>query len=118
MGTLSRNDMEQAIIQKGSVLYQGRIISRIQDLPTDADLAKGNPDMEAAAAAALDVQIAALTAQRARLSLGQPPQISPPPGDLAAAPAQPTAVGDRPNEGTKGDSEKEQPTRHETGRRR
>lgn len=77
MGVLTRSEMEQTIIQRGSVLYRGRIISRIQDLPSDADLAAGDPAQEAAAAAALDAQIAALQAQRARIGGGASPEIGP-----------------------------------------
>lgn len=78
MGVLTRSEMEQTIIQRGSVLYRGRIISRIQDLPSDADLAAGDPAQEAAAAAALDAQIAALQAQRARIGAGgASPEIGP-----------------------------------------
>lgn len=78
MGVLTRSEMEQAIIQRGAVLYRGRIISRIQDLPSDADLAAGDPAQEAAAAAALDAQIAALQAQRARIGAdGASPEIGP-----------------------------------------
>ena len=67
MPVLSRAEMEQAIQDGGSVLHGGRLYSRIEDLPSAADLARGNPEQEAAAAAALDSQIAALQAQRAQL---------------------------------------------------
>jgi hypothetical protein len=72
MGTLSRGEMEAAIAEGGSVLYGGHLISRVQDLPSAADLARGNPEQEAAAAAALEAQIAALQAQRAQLGQAAP----------------------------------------------
>lgn len=71
MAVLSRNEMEQVIRGGGSVLHGGRIISRVQDLPNDADLAQGNPEQEQQLATALDIQIAALTQQRDRLGQGR-----------------------------------------------
>lgn len=69
---LTRQQMEQAIKNGGSVLYGGRLITRTEHLPSDADLAEGNPEQEAAAAAALEAQIAALQAQRDRLGRARP----------------------------------------------
>jgi len=65
---MKRSEMEQIIVQGGSVLYQGRTISRVQDLPSEADLAVGDPAQEAAATAALQAQMADLQAQIDRLS--------------------------------------------------
>lgn len=73
MGTLTRNEMEQVIKSGGSVLYKDQILFHLSQLPSEADMAAGNPEQEAAARAALDAQIAALTAQRARLDLASQP---------------------------------------------
>lgn len=64
---MNRPQME-AVIRKGqSVLYQGRIISRTQDLPSAAELAAGDPEAEAAVAADVQAQIDALSEQLAKL---------------------------------------------------
>lgn len=84
MGTLTRQDMEAVIKGGGSVLYKGQTLWQLSQLPTDADLAEGDPAAESAAAAALDQQIAHLTAQRDRLlQRGQSPTIEPPPSTSA-----------------------------------
>jgi len=59
--------MEAAIAEGGSVLYDGRIVARAADLPSEADLARGDARKEAAVAAQIDAQIAALAAQRETL---------------------------------------------------
>lgn len=63
----TRADLEQVIIQGGSVRYKGRIIKRVQDLPSDAELAGGDPQREATALADIDAQIARLQNERTRL---------------------------------------------------
>lgn len=75
MSTLSRKEMEAVITGGGSIIYQGRHISRMDDLPKAADLAKGDPDKEAATMTDLQAQIAALQAEMAKL---QPKQASKP----------------------------------------
>ena len=96
---LSREDMERIIREGGSVLYGGRTIVRVEDLPGAVELVGDDTAQREAVAAALDAQIAALTAQRARLGSGQPVARSdegaaePPRGDerpLAATDEQPT----------------------------
>jgi hypothetical protein len=83
MGVLTRIEMEQVLIQKGSVLHNGRIISRMQDLPSEAELAAGNPAQEAAVAGSLQAQITALQAQLSQLQPSAPPSDDgpPPPSD-------------------------------------
>lgn len=70
---LTRRQMEEVIRGGGSVLHGGRLCTRIEQLPTDADLAKGNPAQEALAAQALEAQIAALQAQHDRLTQSRMP---------------------------------------------
>lgn len=61
-------DEMKAIIERGcSVAYHGQIISRVQDLPSPATLAKGNPDAEKAVLSDLQAQLAELQAQIAVL---------------------------------------------------
>lgn len=95
MGQLSRAEMETAIRDGGSVLYGGQTLWQIGQLPSEADLAEGDPLAEAAVASALDVQIAHLTAQRARFNArGQSATLQPPTsaqGGLAEALGQPAA---------------------------
>jgi hypothetical protein len=77
MGTLTRAQMEQAIQAGGSVLWRGQILTHVAQLPSEADLAAGDPALEAAASAALDAQILALTREKAQLDLARQPQIPP-----------------------------------------
>jgi len=70
MGTLTRAEMEQVIANGGSVLHQGTLISSVDRLPSAADLAKGDPEAETAAANAMQQQIDALQEQIAKLSGG------------------------------------------------
>jgi hypothetical protein len=67
MATLSRDQMEAVIANGGSILYGGRLITRVEHLPSEADLAAGNPDAEAKAAERLQQQMDALQKQMARL---------------------------------------------------
>lgn len=60
MATLTREDMEQVIRGGGSILHKGQHLTRIEHLPTEADLAEGDA---AASQAALD----GITAQRVAL---------------------------------------------------
>jgi hypothetical protein len=71
MAVLSRNQMEQVIRNGGSVLVGGRIITKAEHLPTDADLAKGNPEQEQQVLATLQEQIAALQRQQDELTKRQ-----------------------------------------------
>lgn len=64
MAVLSRNQMEQVIRNGGSVLVGGRIITKVEHLPTDADLAAGNPEQEQAVISDLSDRIKALEQQR------------------------------------------------------
>lgn len=74
MATLTRGQMEQAIREGGSVLYGGQVITRIDHLPSEAELAKGDADKEAAAASDLQALIDALQAQLASLQTKQDAQ--------------------------------------------
>lgn len=64
---LTREEMEAILHEGGSVLHGGKIIARIEDLPSAADLAVGDADAEAAATRSIDEQIARLSAERAKL---------------------------------------------------
>lgn len=77
-GKLTRDGMEQAINDGGSVMLPGRPpITRTEDLPSAAELAKGNAEQEKQVAAALDAQIAVLSAQRASLTGESEPKSEP-----------------------------------------
>lgn len=65
---LSRAEMEEIIAQGGSINYKGRIIAHADLLPDDAELAGNDAEKQAEVAAAIDAQIAALNAARARLA--------------------------------------------------
>lgn len=83
---LTRDEMAAIIKGHGSVLYAGRIISREQDLPSEADLAAGNPDRAAAVAADLQAQIDRLSAdlERLRSAPAAPEAETAAPADTAA----------------------------------
>lgn len=65
---LTRAEMEQVIREGGSVLHGGRLISQVEQLPSAADLAQGDPVAESAVANALQEQIANLQAQLNKLT--------------------------------------------------
>lgn len=66
-GDLTRAGMEHVLREGGSVLLDGRQIEHLDDLPTEADLARGDERRTAAVREQLDRQMAELAAQRARL---------------------------------------------------
>ena len=67
-GKLTRAGMEAAIRDGGSVqMSDGSVISKIEDLPTDATLAKGDATEEARVRAELEAQRAVIDAQLASL---------------------------------------------------
>jgi hypothetical protein len=96
--------MEATIKAGGSVLHNGVIHWQIGSLPSEADLATGDPQQEAIVAAALDTQIAALQRERERLALAlahQSPTINPPHTHHAAAPGGTIPPLDEHKKGTK-----------------
>ena len=64
----TRAQMEEIIKSGMSVNYRGSIISSLADLPSEADLALGNPEMEIVTLESLDQQIARLQAERAKIA--------------------------------------------------
>ena len=65
---LSRTEMVDIIVnRKESVILNGRIIDKVSDLPTEAELALGDEKREAAAKSSLEAQIKELQAQVALL---------------------------------------------------
>lgn len=56
--------MEQIIIQGGSVSIGGRVISRVQDLPSETSIAGSDPKALQAVIKDIDTQIANLQKQR------------------------------------------------------
>jgi hypothetical protein len=100
MGVLTRAEMEAAIKAGGSVLHRGAIYHQIGQLPSEAELAEGDPEQEAAVAAALDAQIAALQTQRDRLHLSrQSPVIGP--AHVPEKPAVEDTAGTKPAKANK-----------------
>jgi hypothetical protein len=83
---LTRRGMEQVIAENGSVLYKGRVLTRVEHLPSEAELSTGDPERAATVRAALDRQIAALQADRA--SLETPQTLARPQADQADQAAQ------------------------------
>jgi hypothetical protein len=69
-GSMTLDEMKAVIAGGGSVLYKGQIIAKEGQLPTEAELAKGNPEQEAQAQASLQAQITQLQAQLHQLQGG------------------------------------------------
>jgi hypothetical protein len=67
VGVLTRDDMQRVIADGGSVLHGRTVISRIDDLPSETDLARDDPAQLEHVRAALEAQRAALDAQLAHL---------------------------------------------------
>lgn len=94
---LTRKDMEETVRRGESVMYDGQIITKVEELPDDAVLASGDADREAEVRTAIDAQIMTLMAQRNRLGTAGPgaaqssqrgvggPAAIPPAGDPGSA---------------------------------
>lgn len=67
---LSRDEMMKAIDQGGSILFKGRIITQKHLLPSEAELALGDPAREAEATVLLQDQITKLSDQLSALKDG------------------------------------------------
>lgn len=46
MSTLTRQEMAAVLQDKGTVVYKGRLIRSVQDLPSEAELSIGKPEEE------------------------------------------------------------------------
>lgn len=84
MGTLTRTQMEAVIRGGGSVLHDGKLHTQLHTLPTEGDLAAGDPQRETQAANALQAQMADLQAQLDKLTAGQVAPVAP----ISSAPAE------------------------------
>jgi hypothetical protein len=109
MATLTRQDMERIIVEeRGSVLHGGRIISRVEDLPKESDLAGSDPEQRASVRAHLEARRAALDAELTALDDATPtppvaagatastPPPPPPPNGDATPPSEETPPQDEP----------------------
>ena len=65
--TLNRQQMAEVLRNRGSVAYQGRIIKDISEIPSEADLAVGNPVEEKAAESNILAEMARLKEELAKL---------------------------------------------------
>lgn len=106
MATISRSEMQAAIAAGGVVLHNGVLYNDPLDLPTEAELAKGDPAREKKAQDDIQAQIAALQAQidglkahdggkpvaPAPTPTSTPPAPAPHPGPAPAGPSQPPIV--------------------------
>jgi hypothetical protein len=80
MGQLTRAEMEQVIKDGGAVLHNGQTLWKLDHLPSEADLAAGDPEAEAIVQGALDTQIRHLQQQRDKLAArGQSATLQPQP---------------------------------------
>jgi hypothetical protein len=92
-GRHNRAEME-AILRSGQgIVYKGQVITKMADLPTDADLAKGDPDKEAEVISSLQAEIDRLQVEKSRLTASE----------SRAKPAEsvPSDGTDQTNQGTK-----------------
>jgi hypothetical protein len=96
---LSRKDMEDLIKSGQSIIHDGQMITRVEDLPTDVDLALGDPAKEDATEAEINRQIKALEDLKSQLQAGK----SKPKAETAKAtndaePAKPAAPEATPDD--------------------
>lgn len=94
MSKLSRESMENIIRVGGSVMFEGRIITDVKLLPTEAELAQGDESRERAAIAQLQAQKNELERQLALLQNREQgpaadPAVSPSGDDKKTAPVTP-----------------------------
>lgn len=66
-GNLTRAGMEQVMRDGGTVMIDGKLIEHRDDLPSEADLAKGDERRAAQVRDAYDARIAELMAERSKL---------------------------------------------------
>jgi septal ring factor EnvC (AmiA/AmiB activator) len=72
LSSYPREHLVRAIREGGTVLLStGKLIERVEDLPSEAELVQGDPAKEQAAAENLDAQIQALVEQKNRLARQQ-----------------------------------------------
>lgn len=64
----TRDQLAKVITDGGSVLHNGQQYTTVESLPTEADLAAGNPAAQKQALASLDAQMEATAAARAKLA--------------------------------------------------
>jgi hypothetical protein len=72
-GKLTRHGMEEAIRNGGSVIHNGVVVSRLDQLPSEAELAQGDTAAENAALSSLDDRQAALDRERALITSRRTP---------------------------------------------
>jgi outer membrane biosynthesis protein TonB len=90
----SRAQLEQIIKSGGSVIINGRHIDRLEDLPSESELAVGDRERAQAAIRANDDQIATLTRERQKLQAQLDAAPNQPPAP--ETPPQPARAGDKP----------------------
>lgn len=73
-GKMTRAGMEQVIRDGGSVLHGGKLHTRLDTLPTAADLAAGDEQATAEALAGIEAQQKSLDAQRQKLLAARAPK--------------------------------------------
>ncbi len=76
-GRHRRAEMEAIIKAGGSINTRGQIITKIAELPTDAELARGDSAREVEVAGSLQEQMAELQRQMALLGQAKPPETAP-----------------------------------------
>lgn len=85
MAKLTREEMEAVIANRGSVMYKGRIIREVKNLPSRAELAAGDPVAEAKTREHLEARIAELEAEKAKLGQAAPAETAVSPEDEVLA---------------------------------
>lgn len=73
-GHISRAQMEAHINRGGGVIYGDKVITKVAELPSEADIAvkSGNVAIQAQTSDSLDAEIARLTAERDKLNAAPP----------------------------------------------
>lgn len=92
-----REEMEKVIWSGGGVLYSGRVITRLEHLPSDEELAANDATKRAGRIEQIDAEIARLQAEKDQLLLAHRPADLPAAGAVADAPvgSRKSGVGSR-----------------------
>lgn len=69
---MTREDFFRVLREGGSVVYNGFLVKTVADIPSEAELAKGNPDAEAEAKANI---LAEMDRLKADLALLKTPEV-------------------------------------------
>jgi hypothetical protein len=74
MGKLTRKEMEAILRGRESVMYDGRVITEVSQLPSEAELAKGDVHREAEARKSIEYEMTRLKSELELLNKAEAPK--------------------------------------------